>query len=239
MISYVLSTDRGEVYFEVLISNEAQWNLAVQSGMLMGKDPSDDQILKLRKLHYLAGEETIYKIFKNYSVLDNAVRFNLGKDGSNTGDCCVAFVSSQEAANAYSNLKDQILSSESIILERSSVQEFEEFSSSMAFSGISSCIYKYTNPDRVTKSLLVSHMPLNSTFEDATSLFHCFSFSKTKIIFDDLLIYNLGCFIIELGSEEDCDMAKNYISSKQFLIQKRHRKLKAENLLNVINKGKY
>lgn len=235
----MLATERGEVYFEVLISNEAQWNLAVQSGMLKGKDPTDDQILKLRKLHYLAGEEAIHKIFKSYSILDNAIRFNLSKDGSSSGDCCIAFVSGVEAANAYSALKDQVLSSESIIMEKSSVQEFEEFSASMAFSGISSCIYKYTNPDRVTKSLLVSHMPLNSTFDDATSLFHCFTFSKTKIIFDDLLIYNLGSFIIELSSEEDCDMAKSYISSKQFLIQKKHRKLKAENLLNVINKGKY
>lgn len=176
----------------------------------------------------------------------NGIRFLTSKEGNQLGECCIAFVTKEDADKAKINFTynvnndiHNLAAFNNVTLEGASIELYEEFSSSNAYSHIinSNYISKYCNAEKVNKTLIVFNMPINASYKDCISIFNSYYFSVEKLIYNEYLIRNYCCFLIELPNEEDCNSAKNYINSnKGFLFNNKTKKLKCEIVLKIINK---
>ena len=219
---------------------ENDWVKSLETKFFINQEPDDKQILKLSRLPLLSNDESIKKIFDEFSIAPNGIKFLTNKDGVKSGECCIAFISQYEAFKALSKLNSDIIVIHNfqVSLEQSNLSEFEDFASSSIYYDIKKYLNKITSPDKVSKSILVYNLPLNITKQEIKSSLCMFMLNNSNIIFDSSLSSNYGYVILELLTENDANAVKDYVLNNDLIIRGKKRKAKVDSLLNIINGGK-
>jgi len=124
-----------------------------------------------------------------------------------------------------------------IDIDLSSLNEFEEFSSSNACYFMLKKVSEYITPDKVCKSLFIKNLPLDITKDEILKYLHLFNINESNLKIDQYLLNNYGAVIVTFFSDEDANLAKSYCSKQTLDWKKRVKKVKLDNLLVLINKA--
>lgn len=139
--------------------------------------------LKIKNISYSAKENTIFNIFKKYSVAENSIKFLRNKKGNFEGEAVIAFLSEEEAEKALKEKNGELLFSQNLRLEFSNFDEFEEFAFSGAFNYASKFLSEIVSPHEVYDTLFVSNFPLDYPKESVMRLLEVFNLVIWFILF--------------------------------------------------------
>jgi len=193
--------------------------------------------VKVKNLNYSMKEENIRKIFKEFIIAENGIKLMKNKKGNFLGEAMIAFCDPEEAGRAIREKNGETILNSLITVEKSNLDEFEEFASSNSFYATIKNLADYVTPENVQKCLYINNFPLDIDKEFLLKTFEIFNMNESNFIIDERNMMNYGCMIVIFLSEEDATFAKNYLKKKIILWKNRSRKLIIENLLVLVNKG--
>ena len=186
--------------------------------------------LKISKISQTTTELELKNFFKNYSIVENGIRFNRY---SSHGEAIVIFESEEECFEAMQKNNGRLLKNQSISLSESNLNEFEEFAGSMAFENWMPILSELINTEDVKRSLYLMGFPLDVTTNKILEYLSQFNLNYSNLIVDDRILKNFGSIIIKFYNEETANEVKNWIKNNKF----ENKNIYVENLLPVVNKG--
>lgn len=227
---------------EIVPSNENEYQSCLKSANF--KEQSDYTnlmnkkiFLKIKNLPYSAKEETIRQLLKSYSVAENGIKLLKNKKGNFLGETIIAFICEDEAARCHREKNGEAFLNQVISIEYSTFEEFELFANTNGFYSTMKNISDYVNPEIVTKSIFISGLPLGISKNDILNHLQVFNVNENNLILNEKLFSNFGCLILTLSCEEDASIVKSYLNRMSFRVKSREKKINADNVLLLVNKG--
>jgi inhibitor of KinA sporulation pathway (predicted exonuclease) len=227
---------------EIVPSNENEYQSCLKSANF--KEQSDYTnlmnkkiFLKIKNLPYSAKEETIRQLLKSYSVAENGIKLLKNKKGNFLGETIIAFICEEEASRCLREKNGEAFLNQVISIEYSTFEEFELFANTNGFYSTMKNISDYVNPEIVTKSIFISGLPLGISKNDILNHLQVFNVNENNLILNEKLFSTFGCLILTLSCEEDANIVKSYLNRMSFRIKSREKKINADNVLLLVNKG--
>ena len=186
--------------------------------------------MKISKIPQSSNENDLKNIFNNCSIVEYGIKFNRN---SPHGEAVIVFETEEECFEALQKNNGRLLKNQSIALEESNLNEFEEFSSSMAFEYWLPILSELIIPDDVKKSLYLMGFPLDTNKNKILKYLSLFNINHSNLVVNDKILNNYGSIIVKFYNEDIANEAKNWIKNNRF----EDKTIYAENLLSVVNKG--
>ena len=186
--------------------------------------------MKISKIPQSSNENDLKNIFNNCSIVEYGIKFNRN---SPHGEAVIVFETEEECFEALQKNNGRLLKNQSIALEESNLNEFEEFSSSMAFEYWLPILSELIIPDDVKKSLYLMGFPLDTNKNKILKYLSQFNINHSNLVVNEKILNNYGSIIVKFYSEDIANEAKNWIKNNRF----EDKTIYAENLLSVVNKG--
>ena len=186
--------------------------------------------MKISKIPQSSNENDLKNIFNNCSIVEYGIKFNRN---SPHGEAVIVFETEEECFEALQKNNGRLLKNQSIALEESNLNEFEEFSSSMAFEYWLPILSELIIPDDVKKSLYLMGLPLDTNKNKILKYLSLFNINHSNLVVNEKILNNYGSIIVKFYNEDIANEAKNWIKNNRF----EDKTIYAENLLSVVNKG--
>ena len=186
--------------------------------------------MKISKIPQSSNEADLKNIFNNCSIVEYGIKFNRN---SPHGEAIIVFETEEECFEALQKNNGRLLKNQSIALEESNLNEFEEFASSMAFENWLPILSELIIPDDVKKSLYLMGLPLDTNKNQILKYLSQFNINHSNLVVNEKILNNFGSIIIKFYNEDIANEAKNWIKNNKF----EDKNIYVENLLSVVNKG--
>ena len=186
--------------------------------------------MKISKIPHTTTELDLKSFFKNSSIVENGIKFNRH---SSNGEAIVIFETEEECFEAMQKNNGRLLKNQSISLNESNLDEFEQFAGTMAFENWMPILCELINNEDVKRSLYLIGFPLDVTTNKILEYLIQFNLNSSDLIVNDKILKNYGSVIIKFYNEDIANDAKNWIKSNKF----ENKTIYSENLLSVVNKG--
>jgi inhibitor of KinA sporulation pathway (predicted exonuclease) len=227
---------------EIVPSNDSEYQSSLKSANFTEESNLKNLMnrkifIKIKNLPYSAKEETIRQLLKTYSIAENGIKLFKNKKGNFLGETIVALNSEEEAARCLKEKNGEAFLNQVISIEYSNFEEFELYANTNGFYFTMKNISDYVNPEIVTKSIFISGLPLGISKNDILNHLQVFNLNESNLILDEKLFSNYGCLIVTLSCEEDATALKAYLNRITFRIKTREKKINADNVLLLVNKG--
>jgi RNA recognition motif-containing protein len=225
---------------EVLPANEYDFHSCKLSSQIFNQDANITKgkvFLKVKNLPYSCREENIKQFFKNYYPSENGIKLFKNKKGNFLGEAVVSFYREEDTIKAFKEKNGENFMNQIITIETTSLEEFELYANTNGFYTTLKSLCEYVTPEVVTKSVFLTGLPLNVTKKDIINYLEFFNLNESNMIVDEKNMSNNGCLIITLLSEEDANYLRNYVGKTSFKFNGRERKITADPLLLLVNKG--
>ena len=218
---------------ELFESNSKEFSICSRSIQFINKNVRNKPkniFLKISKIPQSSTELDIKNFFKNSLIVENGIRFNRH---SSHGEAIVAFETEDECFEALQKNNGRLLKNQSISLSESNLDEFEDFAGTMAFEYWMPILSELINTEDVKRSLYLFGFPLDITKHQILEYLSQFNVNHSNLIVNEKILKNFGSIIIKFYNEDIANEAKNWIKNNKF----ENKKIFAENLLPVVNKG--
>ena len=218
---------------ELFESNSKEFSICSRSIQFINKNIRNKPkniFLKISKIPQSSTELDIKNFFKNSLIVENGIRFNRH---SSHGEAIVAFETEDECFEALQKNNGRLLKNQSISLSESNLDEFEDFAGTMAFEYWMPILSELINTEDVKRSLYLFGFPLDITKHQILEYLSQFNVNHSNLIVNEKILKNFGSIIIKFYNEDIANEAKNWIKNNKF----ENKKIFAENLLPVVNKG--
>ena len=186
--------------------------------------------MKISKIPQSSNENDLKNLFNNCSIVEYGIKFNRN---SPIGEAIIVFETEEECFEALQKNNGRLLKNQSIALKESNLNEFEEFSSSMAFENWLPILSELITPDDVKRSLYLMGLPLDVNKNQILKYLSQFNINHSNLVCNDKILNNYGSIIIKFYNEDIANEAKNWIKNNKFY----DKVIYVENLLAVVNKG--
>ena len=218
---------------ELFESNSHEFSICSRSNKFISqniRNKHQNLFMKISKISQSTTESDLKSFFKNNSIVENGIKFNRH---SSNGEAIIIFETEEECFEAIQKNNGRLLKNQSISLNESNLDEFEEFAGTMAFENWMPILSELINTEDVRRSLYLIGFPLDISTYQIVQFLAQFNISHSNLIVNDKILKNFGSIIIKFFNEDIANDAKNWIKNNRF----KNKIIHAENLLSVVNKG--
>ena len=218
---------------ELFESNSHEFSICSRSNKFISqniRNKHQNIFMKISKISQSITESDLKSFFKNNSIVEDGIKFNRH---SSNGEAIIIFETEEECFEAIQKNNGRLLKNQSISLNESNLDEFEEFAGTMAFENWMPILSELINTEDVRRSLYLIGFPLDISTYQIVQFLAQFNISHSNLIVNDKILKNFGSIIIKFFNEDIANDAKNWIKNNRY----RNKIIHAENLLSVVNKG--
>ena len=218
---------------ELFESNSNEFSICSRSNKFISqniRNKHQNLFMKISKISQSTTESDLKSFFKNNSIVEDGIKFNRH---SSNGEAIIIFETEEECFEAIQKNNGRLLKNQSISLNESNLDEFEEFAGTMAFENWMPILSELINTEDVRRSLYLIGFPLDISTYQIVQFLAQFNISHSNLIVNDKILKNFGSVIIKFFNEDIANDAKNWIKNNRF----KNKIIHAENLLSVVNKG--
>ena len=218
---------------ELFESNSNEFSICSRSNKFISqniRNKHQNLFMKISKISQSTTESDLKSFFKNNSIVEDGIKFNRH---SSNGEAIIIFETEEECFEAIQKNNGRLLKNQSISLNESNLDEFEEFAGTMAFENWMPILSELINTEDVRRSLYLIGFPLDISTYQIVQFLAQFNISHSNLIVNDKILKNFGSVIIKFFNEDIANDAKNWIKNNRY----RNKIIHAENLLSVVNKG--
>ena len=218
---------------ELFESNSNEFSICSRSNKFISqniRNKHQNLFMKISKISQSTTESDLKSFFKNNSIVEDGIKFNRH---SSNGEAIIIFETEEECFEAIQKNNGRLLKNQSISLNDSNLDEFEEFAGTMAFENWMPILSELINTEDVRRSLYLIGFPLDISTYQIVQFLAQFNISHSNLIVNDKILKNFGSVIIKFFNEDIANDAKNWIKNNRF----KNKIIHAENLLSVVNKG--
>ena len=218
---------------ELFESNSNEFSICSRSNKFISqniRNKHQNLFMKISKISQSTTESDLKSFFKNNSIVEDGIKFNRH---SSNGEAIIIFETEEECFEAIQKNNGRLLKNQSISLNESNLDEFEEFAGTMAFENWMPILSELINTEDVKRSLYLIGFPLDISTYQIVQFLAQFNISHSNLIVNDKILKNFGSVIIKFFNEDIANDAKNWIKNNRF----KNKIIHAENLLSVVNKG--
>ena len=218
---------------ELFESNSHEFSICSRSNKFISqniRNKHQNLFMKISKISQSTTESDLKSFFKNNSIVEDGIKFNRH---SSNGEAIIIFETEEECFEAIQKNNGRLLKNQSISLNDSNLDEFEEFAGTMAFENWMPILSELINTEDVRRSLYLIGFPLDISTYQIVQFLAQFNISHSNLIVNDKILKNFGSVIIKFFNEDIANDAKNWIKNNRF----KNKIIHAENLLSVVNKG--
>ena len=218
---------------ELFESNSNEFSICSRSNKFISqniRNKHQNLFMKISKISQSTTESDLKSFFKNNSIVEDGIKFNRH---SSNGEAIIIFETEEECFEAIQKNNGRLLKNQSISLNESNLDEFEEFAGTMAFENWMPILSELINTEDVRRSLYLIGFPLDISTYQIVQFLAQFNISHSNLIVNDKILKNFGSIIIKFFNEDIANDAKNWIKNNRY----RNKIIHAENLLSVVNKG--
>ena len=218
---------------ELFESNSNEFSICSRSNKFISqniRNKHQNLFMKISKISQSTTESDLKSFFKNNSIVEDGIKFNRH---SSNGEAIIIFETEEECFEAIQKNNGRLLKNQSISLNESNLDEFEEFAGTMAFENWMPILSELINTEDVRRSLYLIGFPLDISAYQIVQFLAQFNISHSNLIVNDKILKNFGSVIIKFFNEDIANDAKNWIKNNRF----KNKIIHAENLLSVVNKG--
>lgn len=224
----------------------------------------DSQVLKLSNLQNSVNEQDLRNALNNINSKSRETKFFVPSSGIVLGEDCfnenreikdnkefsieaIVILANEAQASEFTNnlpiFKKLSTKLSQVKIFKSSFEEYERFLSLDVKKHIIKNINTLLSVEQVNKSLLISNIPIYATKEEVLEVFGFLNIGECNLIFPNNFIFSFGCLVVDLDSEDLCEIAISLIDKEKFYFKAMNndticRTLKVESILSIINHRK-